>query len=398
MKLCYLGNIDNVHTRRWVSYFASKGHETYLLGDPPYRSGLENVTIVTPEMNFPTKVLAFRLFPRPFGNNVYKALPYRREVRRIKPDLVHGFEALGYGFALAHCGQYPKVLTPWGNDLYDWPKRSRIARWLVRSALQGADAISTNHPGLASSLGREFGIAGDKIVAFSWGVDLTVFRQDYAGEVEALRRELEIAADALVVVSNRQMNAYWGIEEIVRAVPRVVEEFPAVVFVFLRGSGSADYESTMRRLAEEKRVAQNVRFVSEFVSPRQMAVFLNMAHVFVSVPYTDLLSISVLEGMACGAIPVLSELEAYKTRVQDGENGFYVPVRDTTAVAEQVIYCLKHPELRERIAKQNREIIIVQDNWETNVQAMEALYQQLIARRQSSGTPVSKGLGGEREG
>ncbi len=387
MKLCYLGNIDNVHTRRWVSYFASKGHETYLLGDRPYSSGLENVTIITPEMNFPTKVLAFRLFPRPFGNNVYKALPYRREVRRIRPDLVHGFEALGYGFALAHCGPYPKVLTPWGNDVYDWPKRSRLARWLVKSALQGADAISTNHPALASYLVPEFGIPRDKVVSFSWGVDLTVFKQGYAEEVAALRRELEIAADAPVVVSNRQMNAYWGIEEIVRAVPRVVEEFPSAVFVFLRGSGTAEYESAMRRLAEDERVARNIRFVSEFISPRQMAVFLNMAHMFVSVPYTDLLSISVLEGMACGAIPVLSELDAYKTRVQDEENGFYVPVRDPAAVAKRVIYCLKHPELREHIAKQNREIVSTQDNWETNAQAMEALYQQLIARRRSSGTP-----------
>ena len=384
MKLCYLGNIDNVHTRRWVSYFASKGHKTYLLGDRPYRSGLENVTIVTPEMNFLTKVLAFRLFPRPFGNNVYKALPYRREVRRIKPDLVHGFEALGYGFALAHCGPYPKVLTPWGNDVYDWPKRSRLARWLVRSALQGADAISTNHPALASYLVPEFGIPRNKVVSFSWGVDLTVFKQGYAEEVEALRRELEIPADVPVVVSNRQMNAYWGIEEIVRAVPRVVEEFPAVVFVFLRGSGPAEYESAMRHLAEEQRVARHVRFVSEFISPRQMAVFLNMAHIFVSVPYTDLLSISVLEGMACGAIPVLSELDAYKTRVQDGENGFYVPVRDAAAIAERVIYCLKHPELKERIAKQNREIISTQDNWETNAQAMEALYDELLTRCPSS--------------
>jgi glycosyltransferase involved in cell wall biosynthesis len=383
MKLCYLGNIDNIHTRRWVSHFAGKGHETYLLGDRPYSSGIEGVTIITPEMNFPTKVVAFKLFPRPFGNNVFKALPYRREVRRIKPDLVHGFEALGYGFVLAHCGPYPKVLTPWGNDVYDWPKRSRLARWLVRRALKRADAISTNHPALAPYLAREFGIPHDKVTCFSWGVDLTIFKEGYREDVAALRQRLGISADAPVMVSNRQMNAYWGIEEIVRAVPHVVREIPAVVFVFLRGSGSAEYERAMERLAEKEGVARNVRFVGEFLGPRAMAVFLNLAHVFVSVPYTDLLSISVLEGMACGAIPVLSELDAYKTRVKDGENGFYVPVRDSAAIAERIIYCLKHPELKERMGKRNREIISAQDNWETNAQAMETLYEQLVERRRS---------------
>jgi glycosyltransferase involved in cell wall biosynthesis len=43
---------------------------------------------------------------------------------------------------------------------------------------------------------------------------------------------------------------------------------------------------------------------------------------FVSVPETDLLSISVLEGMACGCVPILADLPAYRTRIVDGENGF----------------------------------------------------------------------------
>jgi glycosyltransferase involved in cell wall biosynthesis len=378
MKICYLATIDNPHTQRWVNYVRQLGHEVFVLCDKPYHYEPPGVKIISPQMSFATKLIAFRIFPKPYGNNAFKPLAYRREINKIKPDVVHGFEALGYGFATALSGQYPKVLTPHGNDIFYDPKHSRVARFLVTHALRKADVITTNMPNLADFLERAYRIPRSKVRAFSWGIDLDVFRRGYEDDVARVRQRLGIPDDAFIVLSNRQMQRYWGAEEIIRAIPFVVRSVENVYFIMLRGFGAPEFVRQVEQEVETFGARKNVRFIHGYISAREMAIFLNLAHAFVSVPFSDLLSLCVLEGMACGSIPILSDLEAYKTRIRDGENGFFVPAGSPEAIAEKILYCASHPELRSQFAARNRAIVEELDDWRRNAPLMLQIYESLL--------------------
>jgi glycosyltransferase involved in cell wall biosynthesis len=378
MRLCYLATIDSPHTQRWVNYVRQRGHEVFVLCDKPYHYDPPGVHIVSPEMTFATKVVAFRLFPKPYGNNAFKPLAYRREIKKIKPDIVHGFEALGYGFATALAGPYPKVLTPHGGDILHDPRHSRVARFLVTYALRRADVITTNMPNLADYLERAYGTPRSKVKAFSWGIDLTVFRRGYEEAVARLRHRLNLPQDAFVVISTRQMQSYWGVGDVVRAIPLVLRAAPHIYFIFLRGFGPIEFVREMEAEVEKCGANNNVRFIHGYVSRLEMAAFLNLAHVLVSVPHGDLLSLCVLEGMACGCIPILTDLEAYKPRIKDGENGFLVPVKSPEAIAEKILYCASHPEIRQQFATRNRAIVEEQDDWRKNASRMLEIYEGLL--------------------
>ena len=57
-----------------------------------------------------------------------------------------------------------------------------------------------------------------------------------------------------------------------------------------------------------------------------------------------------LEAMACGTPVIASEVGGLAFLVQDGVNGYHVPVRDPVALADRISQILNHPEERLQLA------------------------------------------------
>ena len=46
MKLCFLAGTDSIHSQRWISYFADKGHEIYWISlTPESGTDIKNVKL-----------------------------------------------------------------------------------------------------------------------------------------------------------------------------------------------------------------------------------------------------------------------------------------------------------------------------------------------------------------
>ena len=331
MKICYIADIMNSHARRWAARFAALGHETLVLSDyvPPNENGLpEGVRAEAPQWTAWEKMLAFKLDRRPYGNNRWKYLAYRRALKDFRPDVIHGMEALFNGVTTARLlgpKGPPRILMPWGNDIEYDPFHSPYARKLVQYALRNVEHIVGNRPGMEDFLLKHFGVPREKVTGFSWGVDLSVFRSDLKTEAAALREKLCISRRARVILSPRNFSAYWGIENIVKAVPLVVKQNPNAYFILL--TGAADQEFLKQNLIwlEWQKRMHHVHIVNEMLPPSEIATLFNLAEVFVSVPETDFLALTLMEGMACGCVPVCRDLEVYRQRVAEKVTGRYVP-------------------------------------------------------------------------
>jgi len=381
MRIAYLGDPNNIHTRRWVSYFAQK-HTCALFCDPPVLRPIQGVEIICPPMSALRKAVAFKLIRHRYSNNYFKAAPYKEFVTHWKPDVVHGFEALAFGFATAACHRFPTILTPWGNDIFDWPRESAVARYLVKRALRGVDLISTNAPGLEDFLEREYKIDPRKVECFSWGIDLEIFRPEQVDEARLMAKRYNISENARVILSPRRMKPYWGIGQIAEAVPELVRRLgPDTVVVFLRAFGDPAYEAQLRDQIAATGFGENVRFVQEKMSPVEMAAWFNRASIFISIPQTDLLSLTVLEGMACGCVPILADLPSYRARVADEENGFYLGENTAEALTAAVERALSDRERLKAIAARNIQLTQEQDDQHKASTRMESLYRQVISKR-----------------
>ncbi|MBI3736170.1 glycosyltransferase family 4 protein [Candidatus Sumerlaeota bacterium] len=382
MRIALLANPDNLHSRRWIEFLRRRGHELLVIADPHTQTRPENVRIAVPRWNLATNILAFKLTPQPHGNSIWKYLHYRPILREFAPEIVHGFEAYYNGLATAWAGDYPKVLTPWGKDVQHDAFQGPLWRWIVRRSLEGVDVITTNDETMPEFLEMKFGVPRAKTNPFSWGVDLAIFNPGHASAAGEWRRKLDIPSDSPVVFSPRKFHPYWGAERVIAAIPEILTAHPAAVFVLLAPEDEHGFRAAMKRRLEAEGISRSVRWIEEWLAPEQMAELFNLSDLFISVPQTDLLAMTVLEGMACGSMPALSNLNSYRKHAApemgDGRNAVVLEKNTPGALSRAVCTILADPARRREAAKFNIARMTELENAEINMAKIETVYRAAI--------------------
>lgn len=365
MKICFVGSAKSIHIKRWVKWFVEQGHEIHLIS-PNYEK-IEGV-----------KIYKIGGKEGSITNFFKKMMQTRKLVWKIKPDILHAHYAFGYGTFAAFANYHPFIVSVWGSDVLVETKESKIKKLLIKWVLKRADAIVPTAEFMKDYLSAEFGLPPDKITRIPWGIDLNIFHKGYEREIKKLREKLKIDKNAFVVLSNRHLSPKYNIENIIMAIPTVVKIYSNTVFIFIRGYGDIDFENRLKEKIKKMGIESNVKFIGDFITPTQMAVFLNTADIVISIPKTDQFASSVLEGMVCGAIPIVSEIEVYKQYLENKKNAFLVNPDNPVEIAEKIIYCIEHPKIKEDFYNINKKIVEENENWEKNAIKMEKLYKRLI--------------------
>ena len=376
MKIVYIIDAHVIHTQRFAEFLAGRGHKVHIITYRVVGNFAENQNIQIHKIKVP------KIFQHiPYSHIYANIINVRKLIHKINPDIVHGHYISNSGLYTILAGDYPKVLSAWGSDIFVDCKRSRIIEFIVNLALKYADVITSTSKTMKIELMNMFGIDPHKIHAFSWGINLKLFHSDYTEEVKLLKEDLKIFKNSKVILSSRHMKPVYRIHHLIDAIPEVIRNQPECVFILLKGWGYTNYEAEMKLKAEKLGVVDNIRFVSKQLTEEEMAVYLNASDTLVSIPASDQFSACILEGMACGVIPIVSNLEVYKERLVNNENAFFVDPENPQELAEKIIYCIEHPELKEKFFKINREIVEEKDDWNKNAKKMEELYENLLNGR-----------------
>ncbi|MDI6807398.1 MAG: glycosyltransferase family 4 protein [Candidatus Eisenbacteria bacterium] len=365
MKLCYLAVGDSIHTKRWLSFFKKRGHDVYLMTSVPGNIG--GITEID---------ISLRPFPR---TSAYKNLPkIKRILKEISPDILHSHYVTQYGWAGALANFHPFVLTGWGSDMFLEPYRRRLNKFLFGYTARKADLITTETERGRSAF-QAAGVPKDKIELIHWGVDLELFRPGI--DARSLRQELGLG-DGPVVFSPRAMKALFNVETILRAFPRVLKEFPSAKLV-LKGPRSQESKDSfcleMERIAGELKIGGSIVFQEE-VPYDKMPLYYSAADVVVSIPDSDSMPISVLEGIACGAVPVLSDLPSVREWFTPGVNAIFPRDKSPESLADSILTVLKNEPTRNSSREANYSLVREKADHAQWMLKMEGLYEGLVGR------------------
>jgi glycosyltransferase involved in cell wall biosynthesis len=377
MRICYLADAGSVHTRRWVKYFAGIGHEVHLISYSPLEDKIPGVTLHLlalpgPRINILSAAISF----------VPAMLQIRQIINKLKPDIVHAHYALGYGFFGALSGFHPFILSAWGSDVMVEAEQNVIFNLMVKKALAKADIVLTTSTYLKKYLGTKFGLVESKVIALPWGVELKTFTRGYRAEGRKLKGSLEIEDGRFIVLSPRHLREHYRIEKIVEAVPHVAAKHPELTLILLKGAAEdARFENRINRLIKRLHISGSVKLVRRHLNAEEMAVLYNISDAFISIPKADQFGSTIQEGMACGSIPVVGNLEVYRQYLVDGNNALFVDPENPEDIAEKIIYCVEHPELKQRFYTINRKIIEDKEDWSKNAAKLAELYQNLVQGR-----------------
>ena len=172
-------------------------------------------------------------------------------------------------------------------------------------------------------------------------------------------------ADEVVTFVNRNLEPYRGWHSFIRAVPEIQRRRPKARIVVLGADevsyGAPPSEGTYREkyLAEVRDRLDPARLhflgqvpYAQFVALMQVSV----VHVYLTYPFV--LSWSMIEAMAAGALVVGSATPPVQEVVEDGFNGLLVDFFSPAAIADAVDRVLDHPDRMATLRQRARQTVV----------------------------------------
>ncbi len=141
-------------------------------------------------------------------------------------------------------------------------------------------------------------------------------------------------------------------------------------------AGDGELGDQLRRQAEERGVADHIRFLG---FQRDVGRLLNAADAYVMSSAWEGMPNALLEAAAAGLPLVATDVGGNAEIVLDAKTGFLVPPRDPSALAAGMAQVMSmDPEARARMGHTGREYVRVQFSLETMIDRWENLYLEFM--------------------
>jgi len=294
MRKLLLISSNTIHTYKYLQLV-----ETYF----------DEVLLITNEKStvydFPTVELSFNLKIKNIFSTV-KAI--KKHINQFQPTIIHIHQANSYAFyglLASRKVKIPTVLTAWGSDVLVIPKSNFLLKKIVQFNLRTADYLTSDSNFMAAEM-KKLAPSIKEILISNFGIDVTPL---------ACEKEN-------IIYSNRLHKKLYRVDKIIEAFALFnanSETNDWRLVIAASGTGTEKLKNKAKSLG----LANNVDFVG-WIQKEENEQWYSKAKIWVSIPESDATSISLLEAMARGCIPVVSDLPANCEWIQSGVNGIIV--------------------------------------------------------------------------
>jgi glycosyltransferase involved in cell wall biosynthesis len=351
MRIAFLGDGSLGHVQRWAGYFQERGHDVLLIS-------FEDVSGCA----FPARRIR-KLLPTKLAGYAAALGTVKKELGLFGPDLVNAIYAGGYGFIGAQSGYRPLVVSAIGSDmLVDYPS-SFVHRLQIEYALKCASLVTTDAESLSDSVVHA-GVEPSRIVEIYFGIDPSLFnREGRPGREEGPLR----------IVSTRNLHPVYRIDTLVDAFAGLLERIDARLVICGDGPGRSALESRAAGLGAAERI-----IFAGSLDPQSIAVELKRADIYVSTSSSDSTSVSLLEAMACGAVPIVTDLAANREWVRDGVSGMLFRTGDGAALASAILSLHEDRVRADSMRDAAAETVTRRGLWLPNMERAEKEFLRLV--------------------
>lgn len=332
MHLCAITNIESIHVKKILKYIASKGHRIDVIGfDKAEITELRYHQVRTP--------LAFRSRKLKY---LWSVIATRKIIKKIKPDILLSIYLIGPGALGALCNYHPHVIMALGSDVLLEMKKSFLYRLLTRFIIRRTDHFISVSKAISERLNKR-GVLQEHIFINPIGVDTKLF--NYSEPIDKNEK--------FQIVSTRKLDPLYNVQQFINSLPIVYEKCEG--FDVIISSTGPEYEGIQKSIVDYG-LEERVKLIGDASLPVLLDI-LKKSHVFVSVPFSDGAPVSLFEAMACGCFPILSDIPANQDWVEDGKNGYLVPLGNPKMLADRLLEAMSTPSLLNKARLINRQIV-----------------------------------------
>lgn len=352
MKIALISGASSIHTIRWANGLAEAGHDVHVITQheacDPF---LPQVTV----HQFPFRgVLGYFLM----------APQVRKLLLQIKPDVVNAHYASGYATTARLAKVRPFVLSVWGSDVYDFPYKSSLHKWLVRKNLLAADVVASTSHCMAEQT-RSLAPELAEIPITPFGVDIQAYAQ---------AQPLVANNDKLVIGTVKSMASTYGIDTLIDAFALLHKKLAAsepeiANKLILRLVGDGPSTDEYKQQANKLGIANKVEFVGR-VPHTEVPNELAKLDIYVALSRIESFGVAIIEAGAAGRPVVVSDAGGLPEVTLQNKTGLIVPRENPQAAADAIEKLVLNPELRVSMGEAGRKHVAETYGWDVCVDKM----------------------------
>jgi glycosyltransferase involved in cell wall biosynthesis len=313
--------------------------------------------------------------------SVKAALALRREIDRLRPDILHFFlpEPALVG-ALASIGRGRAVKLMSRRSLTHYRRNHVFFGWLDRRLTRFMTGVLGNSTAVAEELIQDCG-SPQKVGIVHNGVELPA---PVAAAARALTRaQLGVPEDAMLMIVIANLIPYKGHADLIAALGMARERLGEGWRVLLVGRDDG-FGAVLRSQAEALGIAGNLLWLGECSN---MGDLLAAADIGVLASHQEGFSNSLIEMMAQGLPVIATRIGGNIDAIADGESGKLVPVQNAAALGAAILELMSDAAARKRIGEAARSRVTLLFSLDACLGRYIDLYKGLIADRSA---PVAK--------
>ena len=141
--------------------------------------------------------------------------------------------------------------------------------------------------------------------------------------------------------------------------------------------GGGPLEKKLKRMCEQLDLKEDVRFMG-WMDQNEIIEKMREADIFLLPSVAEANPVVLMEARATGLPAIATSVGSIPDTVPDGVSGFLVPPRNAEALAEKMEYLAGHPELRERMGFNGRQVVEQMHDIDKLNRRLAEMYEKLL--------------------
>lgn len=360
-KLLLLGDVNSIHLIRWIKALASD-----------YEIGVFSFNGVFDETKNQLNHLNVQYYCNKSGKKSSKWLylfqlnRLRKAIKLFQPHLIHAHYASSYGLLAALSAKQNFILSAWGSDVFEFPKKSRLHRSLLKFVFSKAKVLLSTSKVMAEEMKN---YTSTEIAITPFGVDTGKFVP-----LNAIKEN-----KPFVVGTVKSLEDVYGIDILIRAFAIFHIKFPeSTCHVYGHGSKLEEYQELVNSL----KLGDYVQFKGQ-ISHDEVPQVLNSMDVFCAFSRSESFGVAVLEASSCGLPVIVSNIGGLREVVEHEHTGFLVDVNNLNEISDKMVYFARDNAAKIKMGKAGRAWVEEHYSWDKSLLLMKSIYASFLEAQET---------------
>lgn len=353
MKICFIAPASNYHTKKWCDWFRGHGHQIDVISFT--QGDIEGCTV-----HFIDSGAGVRGSDTQKLKYLLQAGKVHKLVKQIKPDVINVHYATSYGTVAALAMLPPYYLSVWGSDVYDFPNKSILHRFMLKFSMSRATYLFSTSKAMAKEASK---YTKKEFMITPFGVDCSLFSSDKTRVKKYDEIDTKDGKN-FVIGTVKSLSDKYGIATLLRATALFRKEHPEVpVQLIIAGKGPQEEE--YKALARKLKIDDITSWLG-FIPQDQAAIeWANMdCAIIPSELESESFGVSAVEAQACETPVIISDIPGLMEATEPGKTSVVVKRKNPQELEKAIWNVFLDTAERKRMGCAGRQY--VKEHFELN--------------------------------